>query len=88
MYHFDVFLAHVCCRSSAPDTANGITIHHQVATSFCREPQRLYDVLLSSKDFSACTKKSFSDFPAMSAVIDPVVGGTFSVFATISSEGS
>jgi activator of HSP90 ATPase len=37
-------------------------------------------VLLSSKEFSASTKKSFDNFTATSARIDSVVGGTFSVF--------
>jgi activator of HSP90 ATPase len=67
-------LAHRNSKSS--DT--GITIHQEV--SFKASPQQIYEVLLSSVKFSACTKKSFADFSAMSAKIDSTVGGTFSVF--------
>jgi activator of HSP90 ATPase len=41
---------------------------------------RLYQVLLSSKKFSECTKQSFPSFTNMSAKIDSSVGGAFSVF--------
>jgi activator of HSP90 ATPase len=56
----------------------GITIHQEI--NFQASPQRIYEVLLSSKQFSDCTKMSFADFTAMSAIIDSTVGGTFSVF--------
>ena len=56
----------------------GITIHQEI--EFKAGPQRLYETLLSSKKFSECTKLSFGNFTAMSADIDPVVGGAFSLF--------
>ena len=56
----------------------GITIHQEV--NFSVRPQRLYEILLSSKQFSDCTKKSFDNFTATSANIEPTVGGTFSLF--------
>ena len=60
------------------DSANSIIIHQEA--DFKVTPQRVYEVLLSSKEFSDCTKKSFPDFTAGSATIDPKVGGAFSVF--------
>lgn len=60
------------------DSLKGITIHQEI--NFKVSPQRVYETLLSSKQFSECTKKSFADFTAMSANIDSTVGGTFSVF--------
>jgi activator of HSP90 ATPase len=60
------------------DSLKGITIHQEI--NFKVSPQRVYETLLSSKQFSDCTKKSFGDFTAMSAIIDSTVGGTFSVF--------
>lgn len=60
------------------DSAKGITIHQQ--TIFKVSPQRVYETLLSSKQFSDCTKKSFDNFTATSATIDATVGGAFSVF--------
>jgi|ERR1017187_594357 activator of HSP90 ATPase len=60
------------------DSVRGITIHQEI--EFKVSPQRLYETLLSSKQFSECTKKSFGDFTSMSANIDSLVGGTFSVF--------
>lgn len=63
---------------SKADSLKGITIHQEIY--FKVSPQRLYAVLLSSKQFSDCTKKSFDDFSTMSANIDSTVGGTFSVF--------
>lgn len=56
----------------------GITIHQEI--SFDAAPERLYQVLLSSEQFSACTKKSFQNFTASSASIDAREGGTFSLF--------
>ena len=60
------------------DSVKGITIHQE--TNFNVSVQRLYETLLSSKEFSDCTKKSFSNFNAMSANIYSTVGGTFSLF--------
>ena len=60
------------------DSVKGITIHQEV--NFSVSPRRLYETLLSSKQFSDCTKKSFSNFTARSANIDPTVGGVFSLF--------
>ncbi len=64
--------------NSNMDSLKGITIHQEI--SFKTSPQRLYEILLSSKQFSACTKKSFDNFTPASASIDPVVGGVFSLF--------
>ena len=60
------------------DSAKGITIHQ--SAYFKVAPARVYNTLLSSEAFSACTKKSFDMFTASSAKIDSVVGGTFSLF--------
>jgi len=60
------------------DSVKGITIHQEV--NFSVGPQRLYETLLSSKQFSDCTKKSFGNFTARSANIDSIVGGAFSLF--------
>src|SRR5580704_11999742 len=60
------------------DSAKGITIHQ--SAYFKVAPEQVYKTLLSSTEFSACTKKSFDMFSASSAKIDPVVGGTFSLF--------
>ena len=60
------------------DLPKGITIHQEI--SFRASPQQLYETLLSSKRFSESTKKSFDNFTAASARIDPVVGGAFSLF--------
>ena len=60
------------------DSLKGITIHQEV--NFSVSPPRLYEALLSSKQFSVCTKKSFPNFTASSANIDSTVGGPFSVF--------
>jgi activator of HSP90 ATPase len=57
---------------------NSIIIHQEV--DFSASPGRLYAILLSSKEFSACTKKSFDNFSAGSATIDSALGGTFSCF--------
>jgi activator of HSP90 ATPase len=61
-----------------PDSLRGITIHQVVDLK--ADPQRVYELLLSSKQFSACTKKSFDNFSANSAEIDAIPGGRFSVF--------
>lgn len=61
-----------------PDSLTGITIHQVINLKV--SPQRVYEVLLSSKQFSDCTKKSFGNFGAGSARIDSVEGGTFSLF--------
>ena len=63
---------------NSADSAKGITIHQEI--NFSVSPQRVYQALLSSKQFSDCTKRSFSMFTATSAQIDPVAGGVFSVF--------
>jgi activator of HSP90 ATPase len=60
------------------DSAKGITIHQ--SSWFKAAPVRVYNLLLSSAEFSACTKKSFDIFTASSAKIDSVTGGTFSLF--------
>ena len=59
-------------------SVRGITIHQEV--NFSLSQQRLYEALLSSKQFSDCTKKSFGNFTARSANIDSIVGGAFSLF--------
>ena len=85
-------LAFVCICSSAfgqskvvmtetvnhADSVKGIVIHQ--TAYFPVAPSRVYNTLLSSTEFSACTKKSFDMFSASSAKIDSVVGGSFSVF--------
>jgi len=60
------------------DSAKGITIHQEVY--FGVAPERVYQALLSSEQFSASTKKSFDMFTASSAKIDPREGGSFSLF--------
>ena len=60
------------------DSAKGITIHQ--SAYFKVAPAQVYSILLSSAEFSSCTKKSFDMFTASSAKIDPVVGGAFSLF--------
>jgi activator of HSP90 ATPase len=60
------------------DSVKGITIHQ--SAWFKVLPAQVYKTLLSSQEFSACTKKSFDMFTASSAKIDPVVGGAFSLF--------
>jgi len=64
--------------SNSNDSLTGITIHQEINFKVTR--QRLYQVLLNSKEFSECTKQSFNDFTETSANIDSSVGGTFSVF--------
>ena len=60
------------------DSSKEITIHQEV--NFKVSPQKLYQALLSSKEFSASTKKSFNTFSETSATIDSTVGGAFSLF--------
>jgi len=60
------------------DSAKGITIHQEIY--FNVDAKRLYQVLLSSDQFSAMTKKSFDMFTASSAKINAEEGGIFSVF--------
>jgi len=57
---------------------SGITIHQEIY--FSVSPQQVYEALLSSQQFSDCTKKSFDMFTASSAKIDAKEGGTFSLF--------
>ena len=64
-------------KSQAHSTQE-ITIHQEV--TFKASPNRIYETLLSSKQFSDCTKKSFGNFTAASATIEAVTGGAFSVF--------
>jgi activator of HSP90 ATPase len=65
-------------RANYADSNKGTTIHQEIV--FKATPQQLYETLLSSAKFSACTKKSFDMFSANSATIEPTAGGTFSVF--------
>lgn len=60
------------------DSANSIVIHQEA--DFNVAPQKVYQALLSSKEFSDCIKKSFADFTTTSAKIDAKVGGEFSLF--------
>ena len=63
---------------NSTDSVNAITIHQEI--SFNVSPSRIYEILLSTKEFSACTKKSFDNFTSTSATIDAVVGDAFSLF--------
>jgi len=60
------------------DSSNRIIIHDEI--DFKVPPLQLYQTLLDSKKFSACTKRSFPEFSEVSATIDSTVGGTFSLF--------
>src|SRR5262249_40045291 len=60
------------------DAHNSLVIHQEV--DFAATPQQVYQALLSSKEFSASVKKSFANFSDASCTIDPVLGGTFSLF--------
>ena len=71
-----VFLLHLPAGAQVADSA--ITIHQE--TEIKASPAQLYQVLISSKAFSDCTKKSFPSFSAASATIDAVAGGSFSLF--------
>lgn len=64
--------------TAVADSSNDIIIHQEV--DFKVSPEHLYRTLLSSKEFSRCTKKSFNNFSDKSANIDSAVGGAFSVF--------
>jgi activator of HSP90 ATPase len=59
------------------DTGNSIHIHQEA--DFKVGPEKLYQTLLDSKQFSEMTAKS-GGFAGMSAKIDGTVGGLFSVF--------
>jgi len=65
-------------QGNVKNSIKGITIHQDV--NFTASPQRVYEILLSSKQFSDCIKKSFDNFSATSANIDSAVGGAFSLF--------
>ena len=65
-------------HGDAKGPIKGITIHQEIG--FKAAPKQIYEILLSSKQFSDCTKKSFNNFTAASASIDPTVGGAFSLF--------
>src|SRR5579863_8992902 len=65
-------------HGGSKDSLKGITIHQEI--SFKASPKQVYETLLSSKQFSESTKKSFDNFTATSASIDPTVGGAFSLF--------
>jgi uncharacterized protein YndB with AHSA1/START domain len=63
---------------TAADSSKGITIHQEI--NFKAAPKQIYEALLSSKQFSESTKKSFNNFTAASAHIDPSPGGAFALF--------
>jgi len=65
-------------QGGAKKATNVIVIHQEI--HFKASPKRVYEALLSSRQFSESTKKSFANFSAASAKIDPVAGGAFSVF--------
>jgi activator of HSP90 ATPase len=65
-------------HGGSKDSLKGITIHQEI--SFKANPKQIYEILLSSKQFSESTKKSFDNFTAKSASIDPTVGGAFTLF--------
>ncbi len=73
-----IFQPPVLAQKNTADSVNEITIHQEI--NFNVPPKRLYEVLLSSKEFSACIKKSFDAFSATSANIDSAPGGAFSLF--------
>ena len=58
-------------------STKSFTIHQEI--DFKASPQRVYQALLDSKEFSESSAKT-GPFSANSAKIDPVVGGVFSVF--------
>ena len=76
MFFLVVFLLRLPAGAQVTDSA--ITIHQE--TDLKASPKQLYEVLISSKAFSDCTKKSFPSFSSASAKIDPVAGGSFSLF--------
>ena len=66
--------------SQLPSTGaplKSITIHQEV--DFKASPERLYEILLDSNQFSEFSAQS-SEFSAKSAQIDRAVGGAFSLF--------
>jgi activator of HSP90 ATPase len=65
-------------KRAVQDSSQEITIHQEI--NFKVTPHKIYEALLSSKEFSASTKKSFNVFSDTSATIDPVVGSAFSLF--------
>jgi activator of HSP90 ATPase len=65
-------------HTNKTDSLKGVTIHQEVY--FKVSPQRVYEALLSSKQFSEFTAKSGGGFSSMSAKIDSTIGGAFSVF--------
>lgn len=65
-------------KKAVQDSSKDISIHQEA--NFVVAPQKIYQVLLSSAAFSACTKKSFSMFSDNSASIDSTTGGSFSLF--------
>jgi activator of HSP90 ATPase len=69
---------HMTSHINRADSLPGITIHQEV--DFAVRPQKIYDVLLSSEQFSDCVKRSFDMFTASSAKIDAREGGSFSLF--------
>jgi activator of HSP90 ATPase len=84
-----IFSFHVCASTQDKKSARSehggnvdslkeITIHQEV--NFSVTPQRIYEVLISSKQFSDCIKKSFDSFTDKSANIDSVAGGAFNLF--------
>ena len=73
-----VMLFAVTAMFPSPANAQGITIHQEIY--FDVAPDQLYRTLLSSEQFSACTRKSFDMFTASSAKIDAREGGSFSLF--------
>jgi len=75
---FAVISSQASINAQAKPSEASIVIHQE--TNLSATPQVVYETLLSSKEFSACIKKSFKDFTAANAVIDPKVGGTFSLF--------
>lgn len=73
-----IFVALTAIYPSTADAQKEITIHQEIY--FGVAPEQLYQALLSSEQFSACTKKSFDMFSASSATIDAREGGAFSLF--------
>lgn len=64
--------------AGSKQSTNDIVIVQEI--NFTVAAHLVYQTLLNSKKFSACTKKSFKEFSENSATIDSAVGGTFSVF--------
>jgi hypothetical protein len=85
IFFFQLSLFSQVKSEATQDSSNSIIIHQEI--DFKETPQQLYQTLLSSKEFSACTKKSFNGFSEMSANIDSTVGGPFPYSTDILSEG-